>query len=234
MAHGMFPQIQLFLFETSFDPEEIDRRSQAARLASEPPPVEAEPPPPPEPTFSEEEIAQARAEAFAAGLDAGRGEAMASIEREAAEALRVLSGQVASLVDARKASDTELIDQTAEVALTMVRKMLPELLRRQGLTEVEAVVRECLAGRLEEPRIVIRVCDALLDVVRDRVADIGRSMGYEGAVVLLADPKLGPADVKVEWAGGGAGRLAGRPWAARAAAEIGRAWGRDRGGPWVR
>src|SRR3546814_15708777 len=168
MAHGMFPQIQLFLFETSFDPEEIDRRSQAARLASEPPPVEAEPPPPPEPTFSEEEIAQARAEAFAAGLDAGRGEAMASIEREAAEALRVLSGQVASLVDARKASDTELIDQTAEVALTMVRKMLPELLRRQGLTEVEAVVRECLAGMLEETRIVLRVCEGLSDRAEER------------------------------------------------------------------
>lgn len=216
MADGTAPRVRRYLFETSFDPEEIERRAQlarqaaeAARAAAEPPPP---PPPPPPPTFSAEELAAARAEAYASGLEAGRQEAMASIERVVGDALQALAPQAAALVEAQRAVDDELVRDAAEVALAIVRKMLPEYTRKHGLAEIEAMIRECLARMLDEPRLVIRVSDAVLDPVQSRVAEMARSAGHEGAIIVMADPDLGPADAKIEWADGGAERISARIW----------------------
>lgn len=199
---------QRFLFDTSFDPDEPDPAEDAV-----PEPVEEPAPEPPPPAYSEAELEAAREEAFAAGAEAGMAEARTAIERDLAAALQVVGLQFAELVEVRRAADAELAGQAAELALAMVRKMLPDLMGRAGGAEIEALVRGCLADVMEEPRIVIRVADGLLDPMRERLTAVAREHGYEGAVVMVAEPALGPGDVKVEWADGGAERLSKHLWA---------------------
>lgn len=201
--------VQRFRFETFVDGDEVARRPREPQDAAPAPPAEAPPPP----TFSAADLAEARREGHAAGLEAGRQEATATIERDAAAALQAIGRQIADLIEARRAADAALAGQAAEVALAIARKMLPALMRQHGAAEIEAVVRGCLADRLEEPRIVIRVADERLDPIKAGMTEIARELGYDGAVVLLADRELGPADVKVEWADGGAERRSNRLWA---------------------
>jgi flagellar assembly protein FliH len=219
-------QARKFLFETSFDPEDLRRardealaraereRAEAeARAAAEAAPPEPEPEPePPPPSFGEEEMAAARAEAFAEGERAGQEAAMATVERHLALALAQIPPQLAGMVEDQRRSDEALGEQTLRIALTIARKLMPELARRQGLGEVEALVRACLADMLEEPRIVVRVSDGLIEAVRTRLQPIADELGFAGALVLLVDPALGPADCRVEWADGGAERIADGLW----------------------
>jgi flagellar assembly protein FliH len=221
-----------FLFETSFDPEDIRRareealaeaeraraeaeaqaRAEAdAALAAARPEPEPEPEPPP-PTFSEEELAAARAAAYAEGEQAGHAAAMASIEQHLALAMGEVPRQLADLVDDQRRSDEALAEQTVRIAVTLARKLMPELARRRGLEEIEALLRSCLTDMLDEPRIVVRVSDGLIDAVRDRLQPIADELGYGGALVLLVDPALGPADCRVEWADGGCERIADKLW----------------------
>ena len=94
----------------------------------------------------------------------------------------------------------------------MVRKFFPRMAQDQGLQEIEAVVRDAMMRLRDEPRIVIRVCDTLLDTVKKRVGGLASSTGFEGKIVYLADEGMDSSDVRVEWADGGAERDTGRIW----------------------
>ena len=72
---------------------------------------------------------------------------------------------------------------------------------------------DCLHRVLDEPRIVFRVADDLLDNLSGRIDAMARQAGFHGKVVLLADSGLGASDCRIEWADGGAERDMTRFWA---------------------
>ncbi|MEQ8964449.1 MAG: FliH/SctL family protein [Azospirillaceae bacterium] len=203
MAH-----LRRYLFETSFDPDEPE---PAATPADEAPP---EPEPEPEPSYDQAAldaaVAEARAAAYAEGEAAGRGAAEAALEQRVAATLDGLGGQLSGLIEARQRSDTRVAEDAARLARTAAGKLMPALARQGALEEIDALLRDCLAELREEPRIVVRVPDALLDPVRDRLDRLTAGLGFSGAVVLLAEDSLGPTDCRVEWADGGAERVTQR------------------------
>lgn len=185
-----------FLFDTSFDPA---------------PEVEG-PAEPPAPTFSEEELAAARAEGFAAGQEAGRAEMRASIERDAAAALAAI-GRELSAMNGRFAEIREhAIDGGIAVVSAALRKIVPELARRHGMAEIEQVVRDNLQSLYDEPRVVIRAHDSVIAVLQERMDGIAASCGFGGKIILFGDPQFGETDCRVEWADGGAERNLGELW----------------------
>ena len=219
-------QARKFLFDTSFDPEDIRRDREAAlaaereraeaevrALAEAAAPKEPEPEPePPAPSFSLEDLQAASAQSYADGEQAGLAAAMASVGQRSSLVLAQLPEQIGELLAGQRRTDDALAEQTVRIALTLARKLLPELARRHGLTEIEALVRRCIADMLEEPRLVIRVSDGVIDAIREQLQPIADELGYAGALVLLVDPALGPADCRVEWADGGAERIADQLW----------------------
>jgi flagellar assembly protein FliH len=56
------------------------------------------------------------------------------------------------------------------------------------------------------PHVVVRVSEALYAVTRDKLDEIARSRGFEGRLVVLADPAIAPGDCRIEWADGGINR----------------------------
>jgi flagellar assembly protein FliH len=97
-------------------------------------------------------------------------------------------------------------------AAEITRRLLPSLGKREAIGEVEALIRECLARLHEEPRLVVRVADELLDPVRQRIDQLTAAAGYTGRIILFADPALTSGDARVEWADGGAERDSAALW----------------------
>ena len=188
-----------FLFDTSFEPEDVDGPVMPGQK-------------PAKPKFGEEDLEKARAEGFAAGKDSGRQEAMQSIEQQISQTLSAISEQLTGLSQAQVQASERQTRGAVEAALTVMRKMFPRLAARHGLTEIESVVCDCLERLRTEPRIVIRVADSLLDQVEQRVSQLAARAGFDGKIVFLSQEGLQPGDIRVEWADGGAERDSDRLW----------------------
>lgn len=189
-----------FLFETSFDREQLSNAAKA-KAAEEAAAAE-----PPAPTFSEEELAAAKQAAFADGSAAGKAEAEAGIARQTAQQLTALAEKLETVSAALDGKVSESHQQTLLAAMTVVRKLFPRTNSLNGLSEVQAVVEECLERLRDEPRMVIRASEDQIDILKSQLdASIKRS-GFSGKLVFLADDRLSPGDVRVEWADGGAER----------------------------
>ena len=188
-----------FLFDTSFDPEDMDRSVMPGQK-------------PAKPKFGEEDLEKARAEGLAAGKESGRQEAMQSIEQQISQALSTISGLLTGLSQAQVQASERQTRGAVEAALTVMRKMFPRLAGRHGLAEIESVVCDCLERLRTEPRIVIRVADSLLDQVEQRVSQLAARTGFDGKIVFLSQEGLHPGDIRVEWADGGAERDSDRLW----------------------
>ena len=191
---------QKFLFDTSFEAEDLG--GDAAGPVGKPSP----------PKFGEEDLERARAEGHASGKKIGTQETMQSIEQKISQAMNAVSTQLTGLSKAQVESHERQGREALEVALIVVRKIFPRLAGRHGLAEVESVVCDCLERLRNEPRIVIRVADAVLDQVEARIGELVARTGFEGKIVYLAQDGLNPGDVRVEWADGGAERDSERLW----------------------
>lgn len=202
--------VRKFLFDTSFDappaPDEPDV-DEAEDAAPEP-----EPPPPPPPTFSQEEMAEARAEAQAAGREEGLNEATAGIERRAASALEAVDTRLGLLAETQAAANAAVEREAVAVALAVARKMLPELAARNALAEVSRAVEEALALIREEPRVTVRVAPDLVEALEARLTEAAGRGGFAGRVTVAGDPAIGGADCRIDWVTGGAERDAQALW----------------------
>jgi flagellar assembly protein FliH len=181
---------QKFLFDVSFDEPD--------------PPVAGRRPP--EPVFTRADLDAAQAEGFVQGRGAALAEAAQSSEARAANALEAIERNVSVLLEARAAIAREAERDAVALLRTVLGKAVPALCRKDPLAEIEALIVRCLGETLDEPRLVLRVNDALFDALQPRLAGLAQAHGYAGKLVLLADEALGPDEGRVEWADGGAER----------------------------
>ncbi len=176
--------------------------------------VEEPPPPPPPPTFSGEELESTRAKAYAegeaAGQDAGyrrgRDEAKAEIEAALAHATQRLAASAERLLVDRDAVNADRTGQPLRIAMAVIDKLLPHLIQRHGSEELEEFISACLNEAIDEPRLIIRVNDGLLDALRPRVEEMAAMRGFDGRLVIQGDPATAAGDARIEWAEGGAER----------------------------
>lgn len=192
-----------FLFETSFD--------QARPVASGG--VSFVPKEKPAPTFSEKDLEEATQTAFAEGEAAGYARAAQSREALVADTMARMEAGLAQIRETLAAEVAGLKGKAVEAALTVVRKLVPGLIRQSGMAEIEALIDTSLKSLLDEPRVVVRVCDSLLDPLKQQIAPLTERTGYAGRVVLIADDSLGESGCRVEWADGGVERDTSFVWA---------------------
>jgi flagellar assembly protein FliH len=190
--------VEKFLFDTCFD---------------KPDPRGTAPAQPAAPTFTEQDLEEARRTAFAAGEAEGHARAAQERESLVAGAMARIDAQMARLHQDLGERLSQIERRAVEAAVTLVRKLLPGLARERDMSEIEALIENCLRSLLDEPRVVIRVPDSLLDPLKERIATLGERSGYAGRVVLVVDRSLGASDCRVEWADGGAERDTAHVWA---------------------
>jgi flagellar assembly protein FliH len=218
-------RVRKFMFDTSFDPvvapielPELENEAETAVFVPEEPDPEPEPPPPPPPpTFSEAELAAAREASRAEGEAAGIAATQASINAQFADAAKAIGGVLPGLMNDREQAVQGLSEEAARLAVALVAKALPELNRRYGFGEIEAVVKSSIALAVDQPRIIIRVASDLASGLSREFETLAQATGYQGRIIVLGDATMGPADVRIDWGDGGAERLAQKVWSELAA-----------------
>jgi flagellar assembly protein FliH len=206
--------IRKFTFDNDFD--------RPAKPASAKPDVVAEPPAPPPPTFSEAELAEAvaaaRKAALAEGIAKGRAETVADTERRIVAGLGAIGSHLGAIDSQVRAVADGLTENTVELSLAIARQLFPELLRRGGAGEIEALLVQCLARLRTEPYFTIRVPVEQVDELGERVQAVAGRQGYEGRLTVFGDESLKPGDCRIEWAQGGMIRDRQQIWSAIEAA----------------
>lgn len=177
-----------FMFDTPFEGAGSEAYEAAARARA--------------PRYSEEDVEQFREVALAEGMSAGLEQARLGSEATIATSL----GHIQQGLKVLEVNDHARRKEAATLALAIGRKLAATLIERQPLAEIEGLVRDCLSEVADEPRVVIRINEALLEELKRRLDPIVAESGFAGDVVVLGDDRLNGSDCRVEWADGGAER----------------------------
>jgi flagellar assembly protein FliH len=148
-------------------------------------------------------MADAEARGYRDGFEGAQREAKVESDRRMALALEEIGIGIRGI--AGRFADTEgrMETEAVEVALAVARKLCSELIAAEPLTEVMALVQDCFRHLNSTPHIVVRINDALYDTAREEIEKLAKRSGFEGRLVILAEPDITGGDCKIEWADGG-------------------------------
>ena len=150
-----------------------------------------------------QKIASAEARAYRDGYDAGQREAKAESDRRVALALEEIAVGIKAIEARFGGIETRMETEAVDVAVAVARKLCSELILREPLGEITGLVSNCFSHLVSTPHLVVRVNDSLYEVARERVERLAKQNGFEGRLVILAEPEIESGDCKIEWADGG-------------------------------
>jgi flagellar assembly protein FliH len=190
-----------FQFDQNFDEQpQVEERDVCAEEA------------PPQPMFFEADLAAAGAEGFDSGCEAGKKEALNGIENSLAETLAVIGDQLTAMSARHSEAWAACQRHALALSVSITRKIVPELALESALETIQQRIIDALPRLVDEPRVVIRVPDEILDSLRDRIEKLAADAGFEGHCILLAEAGLTGPDCCIEWADGGAEYDSKRLW----------------------
>jgi flagellar assembly protein FliH len=177
-----------FTFDTEFAGAE-NRPSPAARARTKQ-------------TLTTEELDNLAAQAKAEGESQASVRAAEALDRSVA----ALTIAVRAALDNSAAEVEALRVEAAHLALAMARKIAPAALAALPAGDVEIALRQAMHQAIGEPRVTLRAAPDVVALLEQRLADIAHEEGYDGRVMIAADPAMRGADCRIEWRGGGAER----------------------------
>lgn len=160
----------------------------------------------PPPKFSAEEVEAAKIAARAEGEAAGRAAAYGEHQQNLEQALGAIAGQLAEIAGAEERSRIAARKEAVELATAIARKLAGRLIARQPQAEVEALVLRCMDDMRDEPRLVVRAADSVVQLLDQRLDQLIAQSGFGGKVVLVPDATMASTDCRVDWADGSAER----------------------------
>jgi flagellar assembly protein FliH len=174
-----------FLFDTDFSaPDRIrERAATPAEVA--------------------QKIAAAEARAYRDGHDAAQREAKVESDRRAAQALQEIGVTIKAIAARFSGIETRMETEAVDVAVAVARKLAGELVAREPLGEITALVSDCFAQLVSTPHLVVRINDQLYEAAHARIEALAKQSGFSGRLIILAEPEIKTGDCRIEWADGG-------------------------------
>lgn len=192
-----------YLFDVSFDADQIARAEAEAKAKEEEPP---------EPTFTLLQIDEARKQGYDEGVLAGREEASNGIENSIGQTLEHIAQQLPTVLHAQSSANEQMMANAAEIAVTVMRKLMPTLLERHGTAEIDALLADCVSNLIDEPKIRIRVAADLAATVEERLEGLVSASGFDGRFIVEPDETMQPTDCCIDWPGGGIEKRSDEIW----------------------
>jgi flagellar assembly protein FliH len=155
-------------------------------------------------TAAAHEAALARAEAD--GFRSGMSAAEAKIEGRAAGALDRIAQAIVTMAQSLSALEARLEAESVEVAVAVARKLAPQLIAAEPLGEIAALASSCFHQLIAAPHVVVRVGEAIYEIAQPRLEQIAQLHGFQGRLVVIAEPGMALGDCRIEWADGGVAR----------------------------
>jgi flagellar assembly protein FliH len=150
-----------------------------------------------------QKIADAEARAYRAGYDAGQHEAKVESDRRIALAMEEISLAIRGIATRFSGIETRMETEAVDVAVAVARKLCAELVAREPLGEITALVSDCFSHLVSTPHLVVRINTQLYEVAREKIERLATQSGFEGRLVILAEPEIATGDCRIEWADGG-------------------------------
>jgi flagellar assembly protein FliH len=173
-----------FLFDTDFGaPDKSRERPTQAEVA--------------------QKIATVEARAYRDGFDAGQREAKAESDRRSALALEEIKIAMQGIAARFAGIETRMETEAVDVAVAVARKLCSAMIAEEPLGEVTGLVAECFSHLVATPHLVVRVNESLYEVAREKIERLVKPSGFQGRLVILAEPDVATGDCKIEWADGG-------------------------------
>lgn len=163
-------------------------------------------------TYSEEEMALIKEQAYSQGFVAGKEAALGEIQQQQATVMSHINRLFERLAQDVWNVYAQQRQVASDIALTIARKIVPEYLKKNGLAEMTAAIESCLGEMINEPRLVLRVHEQHFDYVKREIDGMAERLGYAGKMIILADQTLGEHDCRLEWADGGMERNIDITW----------------------
>jgi flagellar assembly protein FliH len=148
-------------------------------------------------------IASAEARAYRDGYDAALREAKVESDRRVALALEEIGIAVKGIAARFSGIEVRMETEAVDVAVAVARKLCSALIVREPLGEITALVSDCFAQLVSTPHLVVRINDSLYEPARERIERLAKQSGFEGRLVILAEPAIETGDCRIEWADGG-------------------------------
>ena len=149
------------------------------------------------------QLAEAETRGYANGFAAAHAEAQSDTARRLSAALERVSQELTTITQGLALVEGRLEAEAVEVASAVARKLAPELLQREPLAEITALVSDCLRHLTAAPHVVIRVSEGIYAQAREKLESIASSLGFAGRLVVMAEAGMMNDDCRVEWADGG-------------------------------
>jgi len=150
-----------------------------------------------------QKIATAEARAYRDGFDAAQREAKAESDRRAALALEEIGIAIQAIATRFSGIEARMETEAVDVAVAVARKLCSELISGEPLSEITALVGDCFSHLVSTPHLVVRINEQLYEAARERIERLAKRSGFEGRLVILAEPEIETGDCKIEWADGG-------------------------------
>ena len=150
-----------------------------------------------------QKIATAEARAYRDGFDAAQREAKAESDRRAALALEEIGIAIQAIATRFSGIETRMETEAVDVAVAVARKLCSELISGEPLAEITALVSDCFSHLVSTPHLVVRINEQLYEAARERIEKLAKRSGFEGRLVILAEPEIDTGDCRIEWADGG-------------------------------
>jgi flagellar assembly protein FliH len=150
-----------------------------------------------------QQVASAEARAYRDGYEAAQREAKAESDRRTALALEEIGITIKGIATRFSGIETRMETEAVDVAVAVARKLCNELISGQPLAEITALVSDCFSHLVSTPHLVVRINDSLYEAAREKIERQAAQSGFEGRLVILAEPEIATGDCRIEWADGG-------------------------------
>ncbi|GAB5389080.1 MAG: hypothetical protein Alpg2KO_20480 [Alphaproteobacteria bacterium] len=163
--------------------------------------------------YTQTDLDDARAMGLVEGRDAAMQELLEGEQRRTTEMMQQISQQLGALMTAQDSHNQKRDRAALSALIAMGKKIFPVLSAAGSLDEIERLVADRMPDLIDEPRLVLRIHEDQLDLIRPRLENLADQQGFNGRVIFIGDTDLQPGDCRLEWADGGAERHAHEMWA---------------------
>jgi flagellar assembly protein FliH len=150
-----------------------------------------------------QKIAEAEARAYRNGYDAALREAKVESDRRSATALQEIGVAIKGIAARFSGIESRMETEAVDVAVAVARKLASELIAREPLGEITALVTDCFAQLVSTPHLVVRINDTLYEAAHTHIEALAKQSGFAGRLIILAEPSVQTGDCRIEWADGG-------------------------------
>jgi flagellar assembly protein FliH len=150
-----------------------------------------------------QKVAAAEARAYRDGFDAAQREAKAESDRRSALALEGIGINIQAIAKRFSGIEARMETEAVDVAVAVARKLCSTLIAAEPLGEIMGLVKDCFSHLVSTPHLVVRINDTLYDAAHERIERLAKQSGFEGRLVILAEPEIETGDCRIEWADGG-------------------------------